>query len=167
MGSFVVEMAPLNLMPHAVHNFLLQVSKRLWDNTVFWHHDGVDHIMSATAVEYHSGDSKHHYFEHAVGVLSFGEYSPLYPHEQFTLGFAGRGPDFYINAVDNTKLHGPGGQGHHELKDEADPCFAKVVEGFDTIHKMNELQILQSKEATRRRAWHENQLTKILKVEIV
>ena len=55
---------------------------------------------------------------------------------------AGRpgGPDFYVSTVDNTVNHGPGGQSSYAIASEADPCFAKVVEGFgavDRMHKMN------------------------------
>jgi cyclophilin family peptidyl-prolyl cis-trans isomerase len=167
IGTFVVEMASLDLMPHAVNTFLNQVAFRLWDNTVFWHHDDVDHIISAAAVQYIRGDSKNHYFNAlGVGSLSFPEYSPEYPHEQFTFGFAGLGPNFYINAVDNTKGHGPGGQGHHKGED-ADPCFGKIVDGFDTILEMYKLQLRQSSEAAKRHDWHDDELTQIVKVEIL
>lgn len=46
------------------------------------------------------------------------------------------GPDFYINKVDNTVAHGPGGQFHHELEEFADACFARVVDGFETLRNM-------------------------------
>lgn len=35
----------------------------------------------------------------------------------------------------NTIGHGPGGQKNHELAEYADPCFAKVVDGFDALEK--------------------------------
>ena len=59
--------------------------------------------------------------------VAFQEYSPEYPHVQWTVGLAGRpgGPDFYISKVDNSANHGPGGQSHHDLHEEADPCFGK------------------------------------------
>jgi len=49
-----------------------------------------------------------------IDKLSFREYSTQYPHTQWTVGLAGRpsGPDFYINKIDNTIRHGPGGQMH-------------------------------------------------------
>jgi hypothetical protein len=70
--------------------------------------------------------------------LAFPEYSDEFPHVPWTVGFAGRpgGPDFYINKVDNTASHGPGGQYQHDLDEYADPCFAKVVDGFDTLQAM-------------------------------
>jgi cyclophilin family peptidyl-prolyl cis-trans isomerase len=167
MGSFVVEMASIDLMPHSVNMFLNQVDLRLWDNTVFWHYDGIDHIITSAAVLYSKGDTKHHYFE-ALGLkkLSFAEYSPEYPHEQFTIGFAGRGPTFYINMLENTKIHGPGGQ-KNRAGNDPDPCFGKIVEGLDTIRSMYKLQLRQSAEAEKKHDWHEDELTKIVKAEIL
>eukprot|EP00548_Thalassiothrix_antarctica_P001640 CAMPEP_0194134866 /NCGR_PEP_ID=MMETSP0152-20130528/4922_1 /TAXON_ID=1049557 /ORGANISM="Thalassiothrix antarctica, Strain L6-D1" /LENGTH=305 /DNA_ID=CAMNT_0038830783 /DNA_START=165 /DNA_END=1082 /DNA_ORIENTATION=+ len=168
VGIFEIRLAPLNLMPHAVNTFLKQVSKKLWDKTVFWHHDGVDHVIQAAGIHYRTGETKHHHFDAMdVGALSFGEYSADMPHKRYTLGFAGRGPEFYINALDNTEVHGPGGQGHHEYEDEADPCFAEIISGFDTVNQMNAIQLKQSKEAARRKDWHDNELTHIVQVEIL
>jgi hypothetical protein len=71
------------------------------------------------------------------------ESSPNFPHVKYTLGYAGRpgGPDFYVSTLDNTLNHGPGGQSSYEEASEADPCFAKVVPGYehvvDRIHKSN------------------------------
>ena len=39
------------------------------------------------------------------------------------------GPDFYINKVDNTHAHGPGGQVQHALHEEGDACFGRIVKG--------------------------------------
>ena len=160
-------MAPLNLMPHAVDTFLSQVDSKLWDKTVFWHRDGVDHIISASPVLFDQGGTKDHHFE-AMGVrqLSFAEYSPEYPHNAFTLGFADRGPDFYINLLDNTKGHGPGGHDNRH-EDHADPCFAKIVDGLDTIREMYKIQLRQSSEATKRHEWHDDEVTKILSATIL
>jgi hypothetical protein len=47
------------------------------------------------------------------------------------------GPDFYINLRNNTNRHGPGGQTAYNDPAEADPCFAKVVQGFDTLQRMH------------------------------
>ena len=41
---------------------------------------------------------------------------------------------FYINKLDNTVVHGPGGQvNKHDLHNEADPCFGKIVEGTEKV----------------------------------
>ena len=73
--------------------------------------------------------------EKGLDVLAFPEYSPSYPHVTWTLGYTGRpgGPDFYINKVDNTQAHGPGGQYQHVLEEQGDPCFAKVVKGQENV----------------------------------
>jgi hypothetical protein len=51
------------------------------------------------------------------------------------MGFTGRpgGPDFYINKMDNTEAHGPGGQHQHSLEEFADACFAKIIDGYETL----------------------------------
>ena len=41
----------------------------------------------------------------------------------------------YLRA-DNTRNHGPGGQASYAIKSEADPCFAKVIEGFEAVDRM-------------------------------
>ena len=75
--------------------------------------------------------------------LFYIESSPNFPHVKYTLGYAGRpgGTDFYVSTIDNTLNHGPGGQSTYEEASEADPCFAKVVPGFehviDRMHKSN------------------------------
>lgn len=138
-SKFTVEMAPLELMPHAVLMFLEMVETRLWDETAFVHH--TDHIISATPTVYHSGISKREEFQKA-GLLhtAFQEYNEEFPHKPYTLGFSGRpgGPDFYISTLDNSQMHGPGGQLNADLIEEADPCFAKVIQGFDVVDKIHQ-----------------------------
>ncbi len=46
-----------------------------------------------------------------------------------------------FNHQDNTRNHGPGGQTAYKVKSEADPCFAKVVEGFDAVDRMHLLSV--------------------------
>ena len=141
-SKFAVEMAPLDLMPHSVLLFLEMVEKRLWDETAFVHH--VDHIISASPTVYHSGTSKREEFQKAgLGQVAFQEYSEKFPHKPYTLGFSGRpgGPDFYISTIDNTHMHGPGGQLNTDLIEEADPCFAKVIRGFDVVDKIYQKEV--------------------------
>jgi hypothetical protein len=77
----VVEMAPLDLMPHAVHLFLEQVAHKLWDNTV-WYLNG-PHVMQAGPQDY-IGDSDiwalQRFEDKQLDKLAFPEYSPEYPH---------------------------------------------------------------------------------------
>ena len=68
--------------------------------------------------------------------VSFQEYSAKYLHTPYTMGFASwpGGPDFYISVMDNSKIHGPGGQSRHDNHSmEADPCFATVIKGQETV----------------------------------
>jgi cyclophilin family peptidyl-prolyl cis-trans isomerase len=167
-GSFVIDLAS-DLMPHSSKLFLDQVKLGLWDKTVFWHHDGVDHVISSAAVSYKTGESRfHHFGALGVGGVSFGEYSDQMPHELWTVGFSGKGPEFYINSADNTKLHGPGGNAHvSNAADEGDPCFGKIVEGLSVVKEMYQLSEKQSKLAAKRKDWHDNELTHILKAEVL
>ena len=86
--------------------------------------------------------------------LAFQEYSPLFPHRQYTLGYAGEingpsqsfdvyftrlgrpgGPAFYISTLDNVQNHGPASQGSAT---EADGCFGKIAnaEGIRVVKRM-------------------------------
>jgi hypothetical protein len=69
--------------------------------------------------------------------LAFPDYSDEYPHEPWTIGYTGRpgGPDWYINKVNNTLGHGPGGQSQYALEEQGDSCFGRVVEGQDVLTK--------------------------------
>lgn len=64
------------------------------------------------------------------------------------VGYAGRpgGPNFYINVEDNRALHGPGGQDgkkgqENSPRGEADPCFARVVDGFAVVDRLHRLPV--------------------------
>jgi len=164
-GDFVVELAPLDLMPHSIEAFLDMVVNRVWDNSVFYHHLSQGHVVAAAPVSYGTFQSKQHQME-SLGYtgVSFPEYSKEFPHQQYTLGFAGNGPNFYINTMDNTDHHGPGGQGHHDLATDADPCFAKVVSGFDVISK----DMMTGRHKGRRpTGWEDFDLTRIASVTLV
>lgn len=138
-GTFTVELAPLALLPHANHLFLEQVYHELWDNT--WFYLNGPHVLQAGPQDWEdedSGQAMSRFTETRLDKLSFPEYHPDFPHEPWTLGFTGRpgGPDWYINKADNTKPHGPGGQYQHDLEEQADSCFAKVVDGKDTLQRV-------------------------------
>jgi cyclophilin family peptidyl-prolyl cis-trans isomerase len=168
LKTMTLEMAPLDLMPHSVHIFLEMITHRLWDGSVFWHHPGVTHVATATTINYHSGEPRNHHFEQLrLGGVSFAEYTDSYPHEHYTVAFAGRGPDFYINTKNNSKSHAPGTQAHHKLDDEADPVFAKVVEGKDVVDSLLRLSAEATKNRKIAKEWKDNTLTQIVKVEIL
>lgn len=122
-GYFVIETAPRHTMPHAVHTFLKSAAR--WEEVgggAF--HRNAGHVLQVNVRNHERGSG-----------LAFQEYSPAFPHEKYTLGFAGRpgGAAFYVSTVDNTRNHGPGSQGS---KTEADSCFAKVVDGFEMVDRL-------------------------------
>ncbi|KAL3910977.1 MAG: hypothetical protein SGILL_007468, partial [Bacillariaceae sp.] len=164
-GNFVVELASLRKMPHAVEMFLDMVANKMWDNTVFYHHQTQSHVVAAAPVTYGTFQSKQHQFE-SLGFdgVSFPEYNKDYPHQQYTIGFAGSGPNFYINTMDNTDHHGPGGQGHHDLATDADPCFGKIVSGVDIISNDMMTGRHKGKNPT---GWEDFDLSRIVSVSIM
>jgi hypothetical protein len=74
------------------------------------------------------------------GGVAFMEYDRRYPHEKYTLGFAGRGGanGFYISVENNTMAHGPGTD--RGGKDpEADTVFGRVLpesNGVEIVQQM-------------------------------
>jgi len=141
--NIILEMASETDMPHTVYWFLLQVSAQMYDGTSF--HRNAGHVIQAGPAPNFltkPGARLMQPFRESglMGVL-FQEYSDRHPHEKYTVGLAGRpgGPDWYISMQDNTRNHGPGGQGSYDDPSEADPCFGKIVEGYenvaDLIHK--------------------------------
>lgn len=177
--SFIIEMAPIDLMPHTVHLFLEQVAHQLWDNG--WFYLNGPHVFQAGPQvpddeEYEAALEKgvdertlalKPFKDENLDSVAFPEYSDKFPHLPWTLGLTGRpgGPDFYINKVDNSKTHGPGGQTHHDLTEHADPCFAKIVDGMDTIALMTNAPTVRDTDSNYRFFFEEP--IQIVKVRIV
>ena len=162
-GRFVVELASINYMPCSVLSFMDMVEQKLWDNTVFYHHSSQHHVVAAAPVTFGTFDSKSHHFA-ALGHkgITYPEYSARFSHSKYTLGFSDTGPNFYINTIDNSKHHGPGGQGHHELPGDADPCFGKVVSGHEVIEKMMPIH----NTSLDPKAWADFDLTRIVRIRV-
>jgi len=139
--TLVLEMAPLELMPHSVYTFLEMVDAKLVDGCSFVLY--AMNTIKAAPLPYDGSrpTAKVKAFRKlGLDTLSFREYSKDYPHEQFTVGFAADGsPDFYINTGDNTDQH------------VGEPCFARIVSGFDTIEKMED-------EPTRSMMWYKKRI---------
>jgi cyclophilin family peptidyl-prolyl cis-trans isomerase len=139
-GRMVVALAPVNEMPHTVYLFLEQVSHKLYDGTSF--HRNAGHVMQGgptpNFLSTPNARLQLRFEESGFKSVLFQEYSPNSPHEKYTLGMAGRpgGPDFYVSTKNNTDLHGPGGQTSYEDPSEADPCFAKIIEGTEFVDRM-------------------------------
>ena len=124
--TFVIEMAPIDLMPHSVYTFLEMVSSGLLNGCSFILN--ALHVLKAAPLPYDGSpatDKAQDFLDSGLESVAFREYSPEFPHQQYTVGFAADGsPSFYINTEDNTEIH------------VGDPCFAKIVSGFDTIHRL-------------------------------
>ena len=116
-GSILLEMAPRRLQPHSVYMFL-------------------------EIARHYQGGGFHRIARHVLQVmvrggrrfpsLAFQEYSDQWPHQQGTVGYAGRpsGPGWYISIQDNVRNHGPGSQQKHNPY-EADSCFGRVIAGYN------------------------------------
>jgi cyclophilin family peptidyl-prolyl cis-trans isomerase len=125
---FVIEMAPIDLMPHSVYTFLEMASAGLLDGCSFILN--AIHVLKAAPLPYDGTPPSvkaQEFLDKGLESVAFREYSADYPHKQYTVGFAADGsPSFYINTEDNSEIHA----GY--------PCFAKVVSGFETIHRLEQ-----------------------------
>jgi cyclophilin family peptidyl-prolyl cis-trans isomerase len=120
-GVVTIELAPITLVPYVVYNFL-EIVKHFRSGAF---HRNAGHVLqSMVRLEGHQERG-----------LAWQEYDPHFPHQIYTLGYAGRpgGPAFYISTVDNTMNHGPASQGS---KTEADGCFGKIVDGVSVVKQM-------------------------------
>jgi cyclophilin family peptidyl-prolyl cis-trans isomerase len=141
----IIETASIDDMPHSVFLFLEQIDHHLYDHSSF--HRNSPHLIQAGPS---NSPASHARFRHhpSLQAVIFQEYAPEMSHKQYTLGYSGRpgGPDFYVNMRDNSALHGPGGQ-HHPYADisrDADPCFAKVIRGFEAIERVHRAAVMDS-----------------------
>jgi hypothetical protein len=116
------------------------------DLTLYRSCNAKGHVIQASSAPYYKNQGTRQKLTEAFASsgfesVAFQEYHEDYPHVKYTVGFAGRpgGPDFYVSVLDNTRNHGPGGQGNYADPQEADPCFGKVVEGFDAVDRMHKM----------------------------
>jgi cyclophilin family peptidyl-prolyl cis-trans isomerase len=142
MAVIVLELAPVDLMPHTVYWFLEQVHAGLYNGCSF--HRNAGHVIQAGPTANFrtpaNSNLQRRFQQAGFDSVLFQEYAQDFPHLPYTLGFAGRpgGPDFYISMKDNTVPHGPGGQDSYADASEADPCFAKVVAGKDVVDRIHQ-----------------------------
>ena len=131
-STIVMEMAPLDFMPHSVYTFLEMVSEGLIEGCSFVTNN--EHTLK-TAPLPHDNNSPvkakrktMQFYDADLESVAFQEYSEEFPHTKYTVGFAGNGsPSFYINTEDNSEIH------------QDEPCFAKIVSGFDTVQRLDGL----------------------------
>jgi len=130
-STIVMEMAPLDLMPHSVYTFLEMVSEGLIDGCSFVTNN--EHTLKTAPLPYDGKNSRlktRQFYDANLESVAFQEYSKDFPHKKHTVGFAGHGsPSFYINTEDNSEIH------------DDEPCFAKIVSGFDTVQRLDELPV--------------------------
>lgn len=142
--TLLLELAPLDFVPHTIHTFLKMI-----DNQAF--KDGTfvlarDHIIVGGPIDAHDPENNQRLEERMLrdgyfpnGALLFNEYNDAYPHTEYTIGFnAVGGPIFYINLLDNTDAHGS-----VDGEREGEPCFARVVGGFDVVQRIAEIPRLE------------------------
>mmetsp|Transcript_25920 Transcript_25920/g.62242 ORF Transcript_25920/g.62242 Transcript_25920/m.62242 type:complete len:559 (+) Transcript_25920:104-1780(+) len=161
--DIVLELAPLDVMPHSVHLFLSQIDAGYWTRGTPAIAINAEHVLQACPHPcLENVDDPYEDMRRAgLDAVSFQEYSTYYPHVEYTVGFAGRphsGPEFYINVMDNTADHGTleerkfkmgptrykawaeevfGGSEEVEEKSiEPYPCFGKVIRGFDVVDEI-------------------------------
>ena len=163
-GTFTVRMAPLSTVPHAIETFLDLVTNKIWDNTILYSHHTQSHVIAAAPIAYGTFNDKSHEIE-TMGFtgVSFPEYSKDFPHKRATIGFAGMSNNFYINSMDNEDHHGPGGQQHHELEGDADPCFGEIIAGLSVLFDMQ----YGRHKGYAPRGWQDYDLTRIMSAKVV
>lgn len=127
--SFVVEMAPIELMPRSVNYFMNMAKAEAWDNFLFKHNSNNTLIAE---INDSKGYDKRDLFTDHIQSLSFPEYIEDYPHHKYTLGFDGSGSGFYINTEDNRKVM----KADYDSGAKPGKCFGKVIQGQDVIDWM-------------------------------
>lgn len=139
--KFVIEMAPLETMPHSVYTFLEMTSLGLLDGCSFILN--ALHVIKAAPLPFNgalSPNKAQEFVDKGLESVAFREYSQDYPHKPYTVGFAADGtPSFYINTEDNTEIH------------VGDPCFGKIVSGLETVKRLEN-------SPTRNGIWFENRI---------
>ena len=136
-------MADVSLMPISVSSFLGQVEHGFWNDKEFDINAG--HILLASGGDGDSDDQDEANLDELtnLGIASpiYGEYNPLRPHSELTLGFVANRPTphFYINLRDNEEVHGRlSDQDHHFVGGEADPSFADIIDGKEVVSRVVE-----------------------------
>jgi len=141
---FVVETAPISLMPHAVDVFTrMAVEYKLYDGLTLLLSSQSSSGKTATgtstglvqtvdiSADTHEFVSDNHYRgkmpEHFIPRLAFAEHSEEYPVEKYSVVFSGRpgGPHFYINMNDKRTVS----ESHSQVEGGGPSCFGKVVRG--------------------------------------
>lgn len=124
--KLLVEMAPIEYVPYTNYFFLEHIVSGFKKGNF---HRNAGHVLQAM-LNLKEG-LKHTNF-------AWQEYSPMFAHQKYTMGFAGRpsgSSAIYVSTLDNTFNHGPGSQGS---KTEADVCWGKLADqaSIDVVEVM-------------------------------
>lgn len=135
LAYITMELAPLEEMPHTLWFFLNQIDQGLYNHDDFGFRFNAPHVIQASPAFSEAAERLH---RSGLGEVLVTEYSPAFPHQVYSVGLSGRpgGPDFYINIVDNSQWHGPGG---YATDGSGDACFGRITRGqeiIDRIHGM-------------------------------
>lgn len=141
-----LETADIDEMPHTIHFFLEQVANGVFDNTAFYR-NAPRFVQAGPGHDAHVQDDLEQRQPSLMHVL-FREHSPKLNHEQYTLGYPERGPDFYLNLQDNSDQ-----RSDHVIAEEADPCFARIIRGFNTMERIHRSNILEEQAGVRRKQY--------------
>lgn len=147
--EIIVQLAPLDLMPHSIHLFLTQISEGYWNVGTPAFVLNAEHVLQACphpcleSVEFGGSRRRSRQKEPyedmkraGLDTVSFQEYSPMVPHEKYTIGFAGRphsGPEWYINLMDNTLDHGTLEERKYHMGPTKYAAWAKEVLGRNGV----------------------------------
>ncbi len=142
--SILIELAPLDLIPHTVHTFLKMTLRKLLSRATF--HTVRSHILVLGPEDRNDAENDAVLKTRMVsegysgGGLLFGEPTSEYPHTPYTVSFnKRRGPSFYINLIDNSRNHASYYADDGSFV-EGDTCFGKVVEGVNVVARILSLK---------------------------
>ncbi|GAX15603.1 hypothetical protein FisN_3Hh073 [Fistulifera solaris] len=116
---FVIQLAPVEVAPHAASHFVRIAEAKLYDGLSLVHGNSGSGDIYATMI----GTTDNDKFKKAnLTKVAFVERPEHYKNEKYSVAFSSRGPMFYINM---------GGEEREVV--EGDICFGKVVEGRDVL----------------------------------
>ena len=113
------ELGPIEYTPYSIWFFMENIVVPFRGGAF---HRNAGHVLQAMITKRAAGYHPLH------TTFAWQEYSPEFPHVQYTLGYAGRPSSnqaFYISLLDNARIHGPASQGS---KYEADSAIGQIID---------------------------------------
>ncbi|CAB9519735.1 expressed unknown protein [Seminavis robusta] len=153
--TIVLETADIHDMPHTVFFFLEQVRHGIYDTTAFFRNApglveaGLGHDRSKLVELEKSSPSLAH-------LLFTSEHSRELQHTQYTLGFRAdaAATDFYVNMQDNSEQRATQDEARTSTDaPQQDPCFARIVRGFNTMERIHRSNVRDEELSFRRKQY--------------